>query len=62
MWRVLLNKVPTKDNLAYKGVDISSTSCELYKKTKDNAMHLFYGFPISKSIWDQYDKFKLSAS
>jgi len=56
VWRVLLNKVPTKDNLVHRRVGICNTLYELCNQNEKNVKHLFVGCPISKLVWDMCDR------
>lgn len=51
-WRLLKNRLPTMDNLARRGVVMTSTSCPLCMEYDECPEHLFFKCKISSSIWD----------
>ena len=55
IWRVLRDKIPTKTNLIYKGVDSPNSLCELCQEEQETTTHMFIGCKVSHSIWVMCD-------
>jgi len=54
VWRLLRNRVPTKDNLVHRGVLASTDSaCVGGCGTTETAKHLFFHCNISRELWYQ---------
>ena len=50
VWRLMMNKLPTDENLITRGCNIPSM-CSLCNKQVENSFHLFFEFPYSINIW-----------
>ncbi|XP_058741660.1 uncharacterized protein LOC131614048 [Vicia villosa] len=53
-WRFILNRLPTKDNLIARGIEIedSKEGCEFCGNTMETRYHLFFECPFSTRMWD----------
>jgi len=47
-WRLLLDKLPTKDKLSVKGVQLQHSLCELCLDCEESASHLFFSCTMSQ--------------
>ncbi|KAF7829986.1 reverse transcriptase [Senna tora] len=56
IWSVLMNGIPTKGNLAKRGMNISPL-CPLCNQGIEECSHLFRDCPISQQMWDQATPF-----
>lgn len=52
LWRLLLNRLPTKSILASKGIPVPSTACSLCSLEEETIEHLFYECSAAKEIWN----------
>jgi len=50
-WRVLINKVSTRDNLNNRGVRLGSNTCALCAITDETMSHLFFTCKVTTQIW-----------
>ncbi|XP_058726151.1 uncharacterized protein LOC131597472 [Vicia villosa] len=51
-WRVIMNRLPTKDQLLHRGVIQASNSvCVLCSNREESILHLFLQCRVSKKIW-----------
>jgi len=46
-WRVLLDNLPTRSNLAKRGVQVGNAQCPLCQGDVETAIHLFYTCKVS---------------
>jgi len=46
-----LEKLPTKENLIKREIELGITLCELCKEEVETAIHLFFGYKIIKKVW-----------
>ncbi|XP_058754374.1 uncharacterized protein LOC131627549 [Vicia villosa] len=53
MWRVCINRIPTKDALSRRGILDASANlcCEFCKSHLESPSHLFFSCAVSSSIW-----------
>jgi len=56
VWRVLWNRIPTRANLAVRGVQLVSTTCSMCNMYEESVDHLFLNCDIARKVWDNYDK------
>nr|GEY76600.1 RNA-directed DNA polymerase, eukaryota [Tanacetum cinerariifolium] len=49
-WRARLDRLPTRDNLAKRGVIMDSSLCLICGLFPENAQHLFFGCDLARSI------------
>lgn len=52
-WRLLLDRLPTKDNLIRRNVVINNSRCSLCDSCDENVVHLFFHCDFSKCIWKE---------
>jgi len=50
-WRVLIDRIPTKKNLAKRGVKVANRLCDLCKEEDETTRHLFFECKIVKDLW-----------
>lgn len=50
VWRLMLNKLPTNENLTERGCNLPSM-CSLCSKQSENSFHLYFECPYSFNIW-----------
>nr|GEY08546.1 RNA-directed DNA polymerase, eukaryota [Tanacetum cinerariifolium] len=50
-WRARLERLPTRDNLAKRGVHTDSNLCPVYGSSLENIQHLLFGCDLAKSIF-----------
>ncbi|GJU06616.1 RNA-directed DNA polymerase, eukaryota, reverse transcriptase zinc-binding domain protein [Tanacetum coccineum] len=51
LWRLMLNKLPTKVNLDRKGVDVGSILCPICSEDVESANHIFFSCEMAKDLW-----------
>ncbi|GJS58690.1 RNA-directed DNA polymerase, eukaryota [Tanacetum coccineum] len=51
VWRARLERLPTRDNLAKRGVPIVSNLCPVCGSFPEDAHHLFFGCDLAKNIF-----------
>ncbi|GJW27979.1 RNA-directed DNA polymerase, eukaryota, reverse transcriptase zinc-binding domain protein [Tanacetum coccineum] len=51
LWRVALNKLPTRVNLDRKGIDIESTLCRICCEDVETVNHIFFSCEMAKDLW-----------
>jgi len=54
-WRVLLDRIPTKVNLAKSGIGLSNKLCEFCKEKDETYCYLFSYCKLSKQLWNRCD-------
>nr|KAJ0219356.1 hypothetical protein LSAT_V11C300123990 [Lactuca sativa] len=52
VWRIRLNRLPTKSNLDHRGIDIPSTLCPIYNLEVEQLDHLFTKCKVPAKTWD----------
>jgi len=50
-WRVMINRLPTRDNLVKIDIPIESNLCVFCNEVEENVSHLLFTCKISYSIW-----------
>ena len=52
LWRLSLNKLPSKVNLDKKGIDVDSLLCPICNKDVETVNNLFFTCDMAKDLWD----------
>ncbi|GJV02489.1 RNA-directed DNA polymerase, eukaryota, reverse transcriptase zinc-binding domain protein [Tanacetum coccineum] len=52
MWRLLLNKLPSRVNLDRRGIDVGSILCPICQDDVESVYHLFFSCEMAKDLWD----------
>nr|GEU95336.1 ARID DNA-binding domain-containing protein [Tanacetum cinerariifolium] len=52
LWRLSLNKLPSRINFGIKGIDIGSVLCLICLDDVESVNHLFFSCELAKSLWD----------
>ncbi|KAJ0455782.1 putative reverse transcriptase zinc-binding domain-containing protein [Helianthus annuus] len=55
VWRVLLNRLPTRVELIKRGITLPSDSCILCDSELETTIHLFTGCFFSAEIWSRIE-------
>lgn len=55
-WKLLLEKVPTKENLEKRMVGLINTLCSLCQSEYEITNHLFVTCSVVQNIWDKCDR------
>jgi len=55
-WRLLLDRLPTRYNLARRGVQVGNMQCSLCLEGLETAQHLFNTCIMAQQVWDQCDR------
>jgi len=55
-WRILLDRLPTRLNLARRGVQLANLLCPLCLDGIESNDHLFNTFSVVQQVWDQCDR------
>ncbi|KAL4565096.1 hypothetical protein LXL04_029180 [Taraxacum kok-saghyz] len=50
-WRIMLNRIPTKDNLLKRGVNVGSILCTVCEQSHEEVDHLLFACKFAKEIW-----------
>jgi len=50
-WRLSLNKIPIRDNLDKRGIDIHSLLCPVCDLEIETVRHLFFSCQMARDIW-----------
>nr|GEX26521.1 RNA-directed DNA polymerase, eukaryota [Tanacetum cinerariifolium] len=56
LWRLSLNKLPSRVNLDLKGIDVDSLLCHIYKEDVESVNHIFFSCEMAKALWDLFAK------
>ncbi|GKE13178.1 RNA-directed DNA polymerase, eukaryota, reverse transcriptase zinc-binding domain protein, partial [Tanacetum coccineum] len=56
LWRLMLNKLPTRVNLDRKGVDVSSILCPICSEDVEYANHIYFSCEMAKDLWALFAK------
>ena len=56
VWRLLLDRLPTKYNLAKRGLQIANLSCPLCLECVETGQHLFVVCKVPQKVWDQCER------
>ncbi|GJZ65651.1 RNA-directed DNA polymerase, eukaryota, reverse transcriptase zinc-binding domain protein [Tanacetum coccineum] len=51
LWKLLLNKLPSRVNLDRRGIDIPSILCPICQEDVETANHLFFTCEMASSLW-----------
>ena len=51
-WRVILNRVTTKENLRRKETTLQDTFCALCGLVEETIIHLFFTYNIANKVWN----------
>jgi len=51
-WRLLLDRLPTRDNLAKRGMQLMSVRCPMCQEGVETAQHLFTTCKVAQKVWD----------
>ncbi|GKC33866.1 RNA-directed DNA polymerase, eukaryota, reverse transcriptase zinc-binding domain protein, partial [Tanacetum coccineum] len=52
MWRLLLNKLPSRVNLDRRGIDVGSILCPICQDDVESVYHLYFSCEMAKDLWD----------
>ncbi|GKB85744.1 RNA-directed DNA polymerase, eukaryota, reverse transcriptase zinc-binding domain protein, partial [Tanacetum coccineum] len=52
LWRLSLNKLPSRVNLDRKGIDVGSVLCPICLDDVESVNHLFFSCELAKVLWD----------
>jgi len=55
-WRILLDRLPTRLNLARRGVQLANSFCPLCQDGVESNDHLFNTCIVIQQVWDQCDR------
>jgi len=55
-WKMLLNKVSTRDNLVKRGVNVLSSQCIMCGNGEESVQYLFYECNFTWTVWKICDK------
>ena len=56
VWRVLIGKLPTRDNLIRRQITLPSPLCLLCNIEEEKVQHVFFNCSVAQKVWDKYDK------
>ncbi|GJS19659.1 RNA-directed DNA polymerase, eukaryota, reverse transcriptase zinc-binding domain protein [Tanacetum coccineum] len=59
LWRLMLNKLPTRVNLDRKGVDVGSILCPICSEDVESANHIFFSCEMAKDLWALFTRWEL---
>ncbi|GJU72449.1 RNA-directed DNA polymerase, eukaryota, reverse transcriptase zinc-binding domain protein [Tanacetum coccineum] len=51
LWRLVLNKLPTRVNLDRKGIDVDSTLCPICGDDVETVNQIFFSCEMAKDLW-----------
>jgi len=55
-WRLLLDRLPTRDNLARRGMQLTSVRCPMCQEGEETAQHLFTTCKVAQKVCDLYER------
>jgi len=55
-WRLLINRIVTRDNLSKRGFSVVNLFCVMCRKEKELVQHLFFECNVTWKIWKLCDK------
>ena len=55
-WRVLIDRIPTREALVGRGVQMESTACVLCRTEEESSQHLFIECVIAQRVWSLCQK------
>ena len=50
LWRIGVTVLPTKENMLRR-LEVTDSKCVLCGEEVETACHIFFEFPVAKSIW-----------
>ncbi|XP_057426327.1 uncharacterized protein LOC130719735 [Lotus japonicus] len=50
-WKLILNRIQTKDNLSRRNIQIADSSCALCLAVEESAAHLFFSCRFAWEVW-----------
>ncbi|XP_071740690.1 uncharacterized protein [Rutidosis leptorrhynchoides] len=53
LWRLALDRLPTRQNLTQGGIDIEDSSCISCDHTLESSQHVFFDCGIAEDLWRQ---------
>ncbi|GJQ94463.1 RNA-directed DNA polymerase, eukaryota, reverse transcriptase zinc-binding domain protein [Tanacetum coccineum] len=56
IWRLILNKLPTRVNLDRKDIDVGSILCPICMEDVETANHIFCSCNMAKDLWSMFAK------
>ncbi|GJX66973.1 RNA-directed DNA polymerase, eukaryota, reverse transcriptase zinc-binding domain protein [Tanacetum coccineum] len=56
IWRLILNKLPTRVNLDRKDIDVGSILCPICMEDVETANHIFFSCNMAKDLWSMFAK------
>lgn len=51
LWRLTLNKFPSRMNLDRKGIDLDSLLCPICQEDVETVNHIFFNCKLAKDLW-----------
>ena len=51
IWRLILDRLPTRLNLSLRGLEISSIVCPICNTGMESVDHVFFGCEVASNIW-----------
>ena len=55
-WRIFLDKLPTKDKLSDRGIQLQHNLCELCLASEESEKHLFFSCRVTQKVWNMCDR------
>ncbi|GJV31360.1 RNA-directed DNA polymerase, eukaryota, reverse transcriptase zinc-binding domain protein [Tanacetum coccineum] len=55
LWKLLLNKLPTRVNLDWRGIDVPSILCPICQEDVETANHIFLTCEMASTLWSMLD-------
>ena len=52
IWRLILDRLPTRERLSARGIEIESIMCLICGLTSEHLLHLFCQCQVATTIWD----------
>nr|GEW99259.1 RNA-directed DNA polymerase, eukaryota, reverse transcriptase zinc-binding domain protein [Tanacetum cinerariifolium] len=59
LWRLSLNKFPSRVNLDLKSIDVGSLLCPICQEDVESVNHIFFSCEMAKVLWDLFAKLKI---
>ena len=56
LWRLLLNKLPSRVNLDRRGIDVPSILCPICHEDVETANHIFFTCEMASTLWSMLAK------
>ncbi|GJY98267.1 RNA-directed DNA polymerase, eukaryota, reverse transcriptase zinc-binding domain protein [Tanacetum coccineum] len=51
LWRLLLNKLPSRVNLDRRGIDVPSILCPIFHEDVETVNHTFFTCKVASNLW-----------